>query len=237
MSGCIASELLARSALLLGLLAGLCGGCIEPVQGESPAAHAPPMAGASINGLPEVDAASVLRLAVILGIQDIDRVGVNSMDSCTVWEQPRRVDEIATCQRFAFMWREGTWAERPDALTVDGWCTLPTLDRYVTAHVPVGGRTVDVILDGVSSDEAVHIVSALADGDVEIPAEIPRFEIEKVTGIRRPVHFFSEILAMPQPHAQLDAADVELHIASERPNGMWLILHVGPSEVHCVGWI
>ena len=58
-----------------------------------------------------------------------------------------------------------------------------------------------------------------------------------MTGIQRPVHFFSEILAMPQPHAQLDAADVEVHIASELPNGMWLILHVGPAEVRCVGWI
>jgi hypothetical protein len=232
MPGCIASKPLARSALLLVLLVGFGGGC----QGVSPAAHAPPMAGASIEGLPEPDAAAVLRLAEAVGIQDIDRVIVYDSDSCTVCEQPRRVDEIATSQRCAFMWREGTWAERPDALTVVGWCTLPSLDRFVTSHVPVGGRTVDAILDGVSSAEALRILSALAAGTVAMPDGVPRFDMDQVTGMMRPVGISPLILRLGPEHPQLDPSDVRVRVSQDRLRGLCLIIHLAPTEARCVSW-
>ena len=236
MPGCTASKTLARSVLLLVLPGGFGGACIEPVQGESATVHAPAMAGPVIDGLSEADASAVLELAEMAGIQDVDRVLVCGADSCDVYEQPRRVDEIATSQRCAWIWREGTWAERPDALTIGGWCTLPKLHRFVTAHVPSGGRTLDVTIDQVSSSEAVRIVSALAAGTVEVPDDVPRFSMDEVRAMARPVGISPFILGLGPDHPDLDPSDLEVVIGKDPRRGTILVIHLAPIEARCVSW-
>jgi hypothetical protein len=228
--------------LLQVALLAIGSGCSQPGATEPPSVLPAAPGSPVVENVAAADLPAILRLAEALDFHGIARVFGYSADACNVFERPRALDELATSQRVVNMRRtQRLGPEVPDTLTVDGWETSRSrVYTCITAHVRIAGETLDVSLSGedpISSADALRIVSALADGSVGMPDAASGFSVGQVTGIRRPVHIASEILALAPPHDQWDDFDVEVGVTLGERHGLFLILHVTPLEVRWVSWV